>query len=67
MKSVVIKVAGSSHGFVNGAGEVAKFSHPHGIVHNSNDDCLYICDSANHCIRRIDPFGEILLPLYVCI
>lgn len=46
-------VAGSTTGFVNGEGSVAKFKNPEGIAINPNDQVLYIADTGNHSIRVI--------------
>ena len=34
----------------------AKLNGPFGVVRGP-DDCLYICDTYNHCIRKIDANG----------
>ncbi|MFK7904169.1 MAG: T9SS type A sorting domain-containing protein [Chitinophagales bacterium] len=50
----VSTVAGSGEdGFLNGEGEVAKFNYPRGIVIDK-DGNLYVADSWNHRIRKID-------------
>eukprot|EP00397_Hematodinium_sp_SG-2012_P010715 GEMP01010839.1.p1 GENE.GEMP01010839.1~~GEMP01010839.1.p1 ORF type:complete len:639 (+),score=126.65 GEMP01010839.1:177-2093(+) len=32
----------------------ARFYHPRGICFNAHDNCIYVADSSNHCIRRVD-------------
>ncbi len=48
----VSTVAGSTFGFVNGSGNVARFNNPAGITIDANGD-LYVADSSNHKIRKI--------------
>lgn len=46
-------VAGSgSAGYCDGTGQTAQFSEPSGIAYARG--CLYVADSSNHAIRRID-------------
>jgi len=49
----VSTIAGSSAGFANGTGSVAKFNLPLGIAVDSNNT-LYVADYNNHKIRGID-------------
>lgn len=61
-------VAGSP-GILNGAGALAKFSNPHGIIADANGD-LFITDTDNHTLRKgtLTPIPEIAtqpLPLLV--
>jgi len=46
-------------GFVDGPGSAAYFYRPTSIVFNSGDGMLYVADSHNHCIRRIDSSGNV--------
>ncbi len=54
----VITVAGSpgESGAVDGAPETARFNCPSGVtwVEGDTDDYLYVADTGNHCIRRVD-------------
>ncbi len=55
---ITVKIAGSDNvGLQNGVLNVAKFDFPSGIVLNPNDNCLYISESYNHCIRTINDNG----------
>lgn len=49
--------AGSDCGFQNGVGTQAKFHYPTGIKYYNGD--LLVCDTNNHCIRRIDANGSV--------
>jgi DNA-binding beta-propeller fold protein YncE len=40
-------------GFLNGAGNVAKFNYPRGVVSNIAGDKIYVVDYNNHAIRMI--------------
>lgn len=42
---------------MDGIGEEAQLSQPNGIVFNSNDNCLYICDIKNNMIRKMNHYG----------
>jgi len=46
-------------GFVDGQGSQAKFNRPTSVVFNSADGMLYIADSHNNCIRRMDQYGNV--------
>lgn len=43
--------------FRNGAGSKARFDHPAGIV--ARDSVVYVADTNNRCIRRIDASGNV--------
>ena len=45
-------------GFYNGAGSVAQFNQPHGLVLD-DDGNVYVADSQNHLIRKIDLNREV--------
>jgi sugar lactone lactonase YvrE len=45
---------GANTGWVDGAGNAAKFRYPHGIAVNPAGTLLYVADTFNHRIRRID-------------
>ena len=47
------------HGYVNGAGSVAKFSEPSSVVFNPADNMLYVADRMNNTIRRVDLAGNV--------
>ena len=50
---IVSTFAGSGvSGYAEGTGTGAQFSSPRGITYAS-DGALYVCDSGNHCIRKI--------------
>ena len=53
---VVNTVAGSSSGYVNGAGSQARFNQPTGIDIDSQGN-LFVADTDNHVIRKISPAG----------
>ena len=46
--------AGGNKGFEDGVGTNAKFDHPQGVAITSNGNYLYVGDSGNKHIRRID-------------
>jgi DNA-binding beta-propeller fold protein YncE len=55
----VITVAGNSYGgYGNGTAEQARFTSPSGIAMDSRKN-LYVADTLNHCIRKIDPKGNV--------
>ncbi|GAB5360820.1 hypothetical protein AAMO2058_000660100 [Amorphochlora amoebiformis] len=56
---VVHTVAGSTRGYVDGLGSVAKFGFPYGISVDF-DGYVYVADAANHVIRRISPDFEVI-------
>jgi hypothetical protein len=45
-------------GFQNGPGQKARFNRPAGLAFGS-DGALYVADTNNHCIRRIDSSGNV--------
>jgi hypothetical protein len=51
-------LAGSVKGFQNGEGSSAKFNRPVGIT-VAKDGSIFVCDSKNHSIRKIDQDGEV--------
>lgn len=55
---LVRTVAGSSRGFADGVGSTARFDTPSGIAVDAQGT-LYVADTANNAIRRIDPNGEV--------
>ncbi len=54
-----VKIAGNGTGFQNGPLNLAKFNNIYGIVLNPSDDCLYISDYNNHCIRKLNNEGMV--------
>ena len=46
-------------GYCDGNGENARFNNPYGITIDSKDN-LFIADSCNHIIRKIDSFGKVI-------
>ena len=55
---VVTTVAGSTSGNANGQGTAAQFNEPYGITIDSAGN-LYVADTKNHIIRRIDTSGNV--------
>ena len=53
----VTTFAGSKAGYADSVGTDAKFNNPHGIVAVGKD--LYVTDSGNNLIRKIDPNGAV--------
>ncbi len=45
-------------GYQDGPGKLARFNRPAGLAMGS-DRALYVADTNNHCIRRIDPTGNV--------
>jgi sugar lactone lactonase YvrE len=56
----VTTIAGSTSGggYVDAAGEEARFSFPHGVAID-RDGNVFVSDRGNHVIRRITPAGEV--------
>ena len=54
---LVTTIAGSTKGFADGQGALAKFNQPHGIIVKSGN--LYVADSYNDRIRKIDSSGNV--------
>ena len=52
--SGVTTLAGGSKGFANAIGRNAKFQAPAGLALSENEQTLYIADSGNNCIRKLD-------------
>jgi len=51
----VIEVYGNGErGLVNGRSSVARFHDPHGFAYDAAENTLYVADTKNHAIRRID-------------
>lgn len=46
-------------GYVDGQGAQAKFFRPTSIVYNASDSMLYIADSHNNVIRKMDSWGNV--------
>lgn len=55
---LVRTIAGSTRGFADGEGSTARFDTPSGIA-VASDGTLYVADTANNAIRRIDASGEV--------
>jgi DNA-binding beta-propeller fold protein YncE len=51
---VVERVGGSGAGFADGSFESARFRSPQGIAFSEDGRTLYVADTGNHAIRRID-------------
>lgn len=51
---IIFSVKIIDSGFQNGPHTLAKFSNLWGISLNPNDNCLYICDYGESCIRVIN-------------
>lgn len=49
----------SQPGYVNGQGSAANFTRPTSVVFNSSDNMIYVADSHNNVIRRIDANGNV--------
>ncbi len=54
----VSTVAGSSHGFADGKGSAARFSHPYSVATNSKG-VLYVADYGGHRVRRVRADGTV--------
>ena len=46
-------------GLVNGQGSAAAFNRPTSVVANSADGMVYVADSHNNCIRKVDSAGNV--------
>jgi sugar lactone lactonase YvrE len=55
---VVTTVAGSTGGFMDGAAEQAQFNYPYSVVAGAGN-VLYVVDTHNHKIRKIDTDGTV--------
>jgi len=55
---VVTTIAGSSYGFADGLGTVAKFDSPIGITVDDSGN-IYVADRYNYKIRKISPLGMV--------
>lgn len=56
---VVTTIAGNgSYGYANGNGTAAMFYHPHDIICDGSGN-LFVADSYNNCIRKIDSNGVV--------
>ena len=55
---MVSTVAGSTAGFANGVGTLAKFNLLHGISVDSTGN-VWVADNSNHMIRRINTAGRV--------
>ena len=54
----VSTIAGGTEGFADGVGAAARFDTPSGLVVDAKG-ILYVADTANHAIRRVDPTGRV--------
>jgi sugar lactone lactonase YvrE len=54
----VSTLAGSDHGYADGAGEAARFSTPSGLALDASGT-LYVADTGNNVIRRITRDGDV--------
>lgn len=58
---IVITIAGNgTAGYANGMESEAQFNSPRSAVVGT-DGIIYVADTMNHCIRRIDPEGNVTL------
>lgn len=53
-KGTVSTIAGRTGGHINGNGEAVAFTEPKGLIYDTKGN-LYIADSRNCCIRRVNP------------
>lgn len=51
---VIHTVGGKNLGFENGSFSEAKFDSPQGLCFHNNDTVIYVADTENHAIRKID-------------
>jgi hypothetical protein len=56
--SVSTLAGNSTPGYAEGTSIDAKFYRPSGIAYNSADGYIYVADTLNHCIRRINSSGS---------
>jgi DNA-binding beta-propeller fold protein YncE len=54
MTGVVTTIAGSSIGCIDGLGTNAAFRNPRALALDSNNPFLYVADTDNNCIRKVD-------------
>lgn len=47
------------YGKVDGQGAAASFARPTAVISNPADGMLYVADSHNNCIRKVDPAGNV--------
>jgi sugar lactone lactonase YvrE len=57
----VTTLAGSSEGFEDGIGSIAKMNFPTGMCFNPHDNCLYVSDTNNHRIRKVTMNGIFII------
>ena len=55
---VVYTFSGTTAGFADGSAKAAKFNHPMAIAIDGSD-YLYVADTLNNCIRKIDALGNV--------
>jgi DNA-binding beta-propeller fold protein YncE len=51
---VIANIGNGSTGFIDGVGHKAKFNTPMGIALDEKNQILYVADTYNHAIRRVD-------------
>jgi len=54
----VSTIAGGTEGFADGVGAAARFNTPSGLAVDAKG-VVYVADTANHAIRRVDPSGRV--------
>ncbi len=52
-------VAGSSYGYQDGSGTSARFKSPYDVVYEPKTAMIYIADTTNHRIRRMNQAGKV--------
>jgi sugar lactone lactonase YvrE len=55
----VTVIAGKDYGFADGNGTGASFKNPYGITRDNNTGILYVADTENQRIRKIDTNGNV--------